>query len=72
MPKWLEKIEGGMRRGGVDNPYALMNSMGIKRGSETVVSKEGAQRRMSSYARGSRRRRISAQDAGDKLAQGRK
>lgn len=74
MPKWLEGIERGMRAGGVDNPWALMNSMGIKRGSKTVVNKDEARRRMASYGRkvGRRRRGPSAQEAGDKLAQSRK
>lgn len=74
MPKWLKRIEGGMERGGVDNPYALMNAMGIKRGSKTVVGAEEAQQKMSDYGRRvgrMRRRGRTAKDAGDALAAGR-
>jgi hypothetical protein len=69
MPKWMERIEKGMREGGVDEPYALMNSMGIKEGSKTVVGKEEAHRRMSSYGRRqTRKRKLSAGEAGDAMA----
>jgi hypothetical protein len=75
MPKWMEEIEGGMRAGGVDNPWALMNSMGIKKGSKTVVGKKEAKRRMASYGRRvgrERRGKVSAQQAGDKMAHSRR
>ena len=69
MPRWMERIERGMREGGVDEPYALMNSMGIKRGSKTVVGEEEAGRRMSSYGRRqARKRKLGAGEAGDAMA----
>jgi hypothetical protein len=46
-----------------------MNSMGIKKGSKTVVGKEEAHRRMSSYGRRqTRKRKLSAGEAGDAMA----
>jgi hypothetical protein len=68
----MERIEKGMRRGGVDNPWALMNSMGIKKGSKTVVGKEEAGEKMSSYGRRhGRKRNVSAHEAGDAMARSR-
>lgn len=64
MPK---EIVEGMKRGGVDNPYALMNAAGIKRGDSTATAKA----RLSSYQKG-RKRGVSAQAAGDKLADSRR
>lgn len=38
MPAWLEEK---LRSGGVDNPYALMNAVGIKKGdTHASVSKK--------------------------------
>lgn len=71
MPAWLKKIEDGMDRGGVTNKYALLNSMGIKRGSKTVVDEAEAQQKMRSYGRhhgGKRKREVSATEAGDAMA----
>jgi hypothetical protein len=70
VPKWLKDIERGMERGGVDEPFALMNSMGIKRGSKTVVNEKGARKKMRAYGRrvGRRRRDVSASEAGDAMA----
>ncbi len=62
MPK---EIVEGMKRGGVDNPYALMNAAGIKHGDSTATAKT----RLSSYQRGRKKKRVSAEAAGDKFAE---
>jgi len=65
----MERIERGMREGGVDEPYALMNSMGIKRGSKTVVGEGEAGRRMRMHGRRqARKRKLGAAEAGDAMA----
>ena len=73
MPAWLERIEAGMRRGGVREPFALMNSIGIKHGSKTVVGKKEAEEKMRSHGRkkgkGRKRREVNAHEAGDAMAQ---
>ena len=58
MPK---EIVEGMKRGGVDNPYALMNAAGVEHGDSSATAKT----KLSSYQRG-RKKRVSASDAGDK------
>lgn len=69
MPAWMKDIEKGMRSGGVREPFALMNVMGLKHGSKTVVGEEEAERRMSSYGRRSaRKRKLGAKEAGDAMA----
>jgi len=68
MPAWMKRMERSMRKGGVDEPYALMNDMGIKRGSKTVVSSEAeAKQRASSYGKRQHRGRT-GRDAGDAIA----
>ena len=69
----MERIERGMKRGGVREPYALMNSMGIKHGSKTVVNEDEAQAKMSAYGRrrAKRRKRLKADKAGDAMAESR-
>jgi hypothetical protein len=64
MPK--EMVEA-MKRGGVDNPYALMNAAGVEHGD----SMKEARAKMSSYQKG-RKRKPSARSVGDRLAKSRR